>query len=262
MPAKDIEAMLAQGQPVSLIEETGSPRWFRWRLGKKESQNSSAEDESFAVHSWTTCLLELVRDPQQNRYRFQGQVRHMESDFHGAVGIYVADRAYPSSQADLQVFTQLTFNDVKDDIDKHKRIPDIIKNKPPPPEGNMVELFPHLYFPMPQGPAWEQSGGGVAGAPFRAAGVGGGPWHDLEVIVTPESLQAFWDGRSVGNLTASKIVDRADPALKDLRQLRPDDPLVQKIPTEYQPRGALGLYVERGSARFRSFRITPLPETQ
>jgi hypothetical protein len=252
--------MLAQGQPVSLIEKTGSPRWFRWRLGEKESQNSLADDKTFAVHSWATCLLELVRDPQQDRYRFQGQVRHMESDFQGAVGMYVAHRAYSSSQADIQVFTRLTFNDVKSVDDQFRRIPPNWP-KPPPPEGNMVELFPHLYLPILQGPAWEQSGGGVAGAPFKAAGVGGGPWHDLEVIVTPEGLQASWDGRRLKDLSANKIVDRVGSSLNDLRQLRPDDPLIQGIPAEFQPPGALGLYVLRGSARFRSFRMTPLTET-
>jgi serine/threonine-protein kinase len=258
-PIRQIESTLAQRQPVYLIDETGKPRWFRIRLGEERTQISLAGDGTFAVHSWALCLLELVRDPQQDRYRFRARVRHVNSDPLGEVGVYLAHRSFPGYEADIHVFTQLTFNDVRDNRDLAKLLPPNVP-KPPPLKGNVVELFPHLT-------SWDKDGeksfermGGVAGALFKAAGEGAGPWHELEVIVTPQNLRATWDGQLVGELPVARIVDRMDKALTERRRLHPNDPLVGRVSSDFRPRGSLGLYVYRGSAHFRSVRLEPVAD--
>jgi eukaryotic-like serine/threonine-protein kinase len=261
-PVKEIETMLAQGQPVSLIGETGRPAWFRWALGEESTQVSLAEDETFSVHSWGFCLLELVRDPQQDRYRLRARVRHEESDSLGEVGVYLAHRAYPGSQADIHVFTQLTFNDVRGNLDVQKRLPEVFLKKTPPPKDNLVALHPYILCAGKGDAIWYHPVTGVEGAPFKPAGVSGGPWHELEVIVTPEELRATWDGRLVGAMSITTVVDHMGEALTKRRELCPDDPFVKRIPSDFPLRGSLGLYVIRGSAHFRSVRIELLTNSR
>jgi serine/threonine-protein kinase len=259
LPVKEIERTLAQGQPVTLVRETGRPAWFRWCVGEERTQVSVAGDGTFAVHSWTLCLLELVRDPQQDRYRIRAEVRHENSDTHGPnVGIYLAHRAYPGARGDIHLLTQLGYNDVRNRLELYEQLPPNRRPKTPPRNVSLVDLFPHLHYAGKGGTQWDDAIAGVSGARFKPAGVGGGPWRQLEVTVTPEGLRATWDGQLVGDLPVPTIVDRLGAALAKRRQWSPDDPFVSQIPSDFPLRGSLGLYVYRGSARFRSVRIEPL----
>jgi serine/threonine-protein kinase len=261
-PVEEIERMLAQGQPVSLIGETGEPRWFRWRLGRERTQVSLAGDGTFAIHSWALCLMELVRAPQQDSYRIRADVRHDNSDdAMSEVGIYLAHRAYPGSQADIHVFTQLSFNDVRDYLGLYDMLPP--ERRPQtPPKGNQVKLFPRMRCAGTDGLLWDDPLEGVSGARFKAAGIGGGPWHQLEVAVTPEGLRATWDGQLVGSLPIPTVVDRLGAARAKRCQLCPEDPCIGRIPSDFPARGSLGLLVNRGSAHFRLVRIEPLTSSR
>jgi hypothetical protein len=76
-------------------------------------------------------------------------------------------------------------------------------------------------------------------------------WRLLEVEATPATYRFFWDGELV--YTLERPLPEA--SLKDLQRwlTRPLLP-----PPDFSPRGGLGLYVQRGSASFRAFRIEPL----
>jgi serine/threonine-protein kinase len=255
-PIKAILRDLSRGQPVTLIGETGKPLWFRVRVGEESTQVSLAGDGTFSVHSWALCLLELVPDPQHRHYCVQGDICHKESDLVGEVGIYLAHSAHPGPQAEIQAFAQLSFNDVRSIFDRYNRIPPNFP-KPPPPKGNPVSLSPHIYSAGREGEMCNQQAGlgGIAGAYFKAAGVGGGPWHQFQLIVTPENVRGFWDDQLVGDLPVPVVIEHMN---RTLAQLCPADPSVQHVPPERWLRGSLGLYVQRGSAQFRSVNIRPL----
>src|SRR5262249_16130328 len=128
------------------------------------------------------------------------KVRHQESDSAGDdVGLYFGHRAYPGARAEIHVFTQLTFNDVRAWLDVFNHLPPALPKKTPP-SSNFVALHPRILCAGKAGAMWGHPVEGSSGASFKPAGVGGGPWHELEVIVTPENLRATWDRRSVGNL--------------------------------------------------------------
>jgi serine/threonine-protein kinase len=259
LPVKEIETALAQGRSVTLVGETGEPAWYRFSLGEERTRVSVAGDGTFAVHSWAFCLLDLVRDPQQDRFRIRAEVRHQDSDTHGPnVGIYLAHRAYPGARADIHLFTQLGFNDVRAVPELYDRIPLERLKKNARPDGNLVDLSPRLLCGGKNGPQWDDSIEGVSGAAFELSGVGGGPWRRLEVTVTPEGMRATWDGNLVGDLPVPTVVDRLGETLARRRQLCPDDPFVRQIPPDFPLRGSVGVFVYRGSARFRSIHIEPL----
>ena len=90
-----IQSELALGRPVTLIGETGEPRWSRWQSGKSGSHWVLGDDHVFTINSWSLALLELVPDPQSDRFRITAQVRHEKSDTAGEVGLYFAQGSIP-----------------------------------------------------------------------------------------------------------------------------------------------------------------------
>src|SRR5581483_7814629 len=73
-PQRQVEQVartLARGEPITLVGETGPPRWYHLRTGQASTQVSPAPDGAFGVHTWGACLLELVPDPRCDRFRFR-----------------------------------------------------------------------------------------------------------------------------------------------------------------------------------------------
>ncbi len=95
---------------------------------------------------------------------------------------------------------------------------------------------------------------GRMGIPRRPIYVTSPPraWHKVVVDVTPESINAFWDGQFVGEFARAQLVKNAQR----------DFALFPVDPTDAQPefpcRGALGLYVFNATGSFRSVTIAPL----
>ena len=83
----------------------------------------------------------------------------------------------------------------------------------------------------------------------------GEPWRELAVEVTPEVIRVFWEGERIGQVTRASLTASADYLLKTPRNLDR-----QQVRPAFAPRDALGLYVDRGVALFRSVAIEPLSE--
>ncbi len=261
-PIRQIEHQLAKGQPVTLIGETGSPAWFRVSVGEDSSRVSLAEDGTLSVNSWSLCLVELARKPPQAPFRFHAEIRHEKGDQLGEVGIYLGHCFYPTSKPKSHVFMQLSFDDVHDHLELRSHIS---PHNPQPPlsKGNPVRLSPHIYLPEEQERYRNRRVGGVEGAFFKFAGVGGGPWHEIEVIITAKSIEAFRNGQRVGELSADAMVKGVSSALTRMRKELPNNSWIHNLPLNFASlgfhlRGSLGLYVYRGSARFHSVGITPI----
>jgi hypothetical protein len=98
--------------------------------------------------------------------------------------------------------------------------------------------------------------GGNGGTPFQALGESNGKWHDLEVVVTPKYIVAKWNGEPLF-LDAVSTRASLSAAFRDH-----PPPAVGGFGTKSLAglwrRGAMGLYVWRGSASFRSITVTPL----
>jgi serine/threonine-protein kinase len=259
-PIKAIEARLKRGEKVVLIGDTGGPRWSRWRTGEEAAQAAVAADGMFTVRSWTLSLLELVRDPQRDRFRIRAEVRHDQSYEEGEVGLYFARQQYTHSEEPLQLFMQLTFNDVRDEVALfHRAMQGLPKGVrlPPPPKGNQVQLVAQLSGAG----AGRHRGQGLKPVLFQAAGLAGGPWRTVTAEVGPDEVHALWEGtREVGKLSAGQIVSGAQNLLLQARKQRAHDPQLMQINPHYNPRAPLGIYVRNGSAAFRNVTVEPLGE--
>jgi serine/threonine-protein kinase len=250
---RQTQAELARGRAVTLIGPTGGPKWSRWRAGSWAGHTALAADRTFTIDSWSHGLLELVPDPQSDRYRITAQVRHETGDDRGAVGLYFAHKVYQFGPTELQFFSQLTFNSVRLSGDRAQLPPEF------KPQGlvldNAPELRPHFITDEAARPGYDSRLAEIHGPRFKPHGERSGIWHDLELTITPERVTAQWDGQPFGLATT----DYRDQIHMQLKAFPP--PPVAPLPKDFLPpfeaRGGLGLYVYRGSASFRAVTITP-----
>jgi serine/threonine-protein kinase len=254
-PRRETEEALARGQAVTLVGQSGGPRWSRWRAGAESSQMEVSAAGPLALHSWRHGLLELASDPGRDRYRLRAQVRHDRGGLVPDAGLFFAHRLYATSAGAVHFFGQLTFDDITDPVAEFEKVR---ANLPPelavpPRRETAAVLHPHLSPDHKVDNPWDCRGAGLSSAPFAPAGYLGGDWHDLAVEVTPAGVRGSWDGRAMGALTPQKFVDNVLDSLATVADKPPGHP-------GYAPRGALGLYVVRGSASFRNVVLEPLPD--
>ncbi len=257
-PLREIEARLARGESITLIPEAGAPAWSELVAGRSTSQASAPQDGLFTVHATNqVALLDLVRDPGRDRYRFRARIHHATGQEQCEVGIYFARRAHATSGGTVHCFGALLFNDVKDDRDLYQRLlPKLPKPPPPPPRGNRAILKSHLHA---EGEEPWTFGGGKCEAVFEPARTRD-VWRELAVEVTPSGVRGFWQGQPIGKLSAQAFFEAPRNYLDLLRHRGEDSLFVKGLAPEYAPRGALGVYVFRGSVSIHRVAIEPLDE--
>jgi serine/threonine-protein kinase len=254
---QEMKQDLAHGRAVTLIQETGKPRWYRWLSGKSTTQAALAPDGTFLVSTWSNALLELVPDTQTDRYRITAQVRHEKSGNSSyGVGLFVACNTYHSGETPYLFFTELVFDGVRGEADMQALFPK--GTFPKPPRDNFVALYHDLLFNETAPHPYESMFFGAMGPHFRHLGPYNGVWHNLEVVVTPEGITARWNGQTF-TLTAAEIRKQLADQMPHKAKIMPTDlGLPAGFVPEFRPRGGVGLVIDIGSASFRSVRITPL----
>jgi serine/threonine-protein kinase len=252
-PLRQNQARLDQGQDVTLVGETGKPAWFRWRNGEDKSQISVESDGTFAIHTWSLCLLELLPDPRHDSYRVSASVRHRLSSQNSAeVGLYFAHHSQPGPRGEMHLFLEMIYNDVNSNRDRPR------PTTRPLPEESFVDFRPYFYGEVDDHWTWNRNMAGKHAPKFLPAGYPGERWRNLEILVTSDKVQGFWDGAPTGELSIAWLGEEIQKDFTRARALRPDDSFLARMPSELRLRGGLGLYVRHGSACFRNVSITPL----
>jgi tRNA A-37 threonylcarbamoyl transferase component Bud32 len=221
--------LLAQGQSVTLIGSTGLPGWSHWRFGRGAIKDCPLGDETFYLHSFDPCLLELMPAPLPERFVLRADVRHFDSDG-GEVGIYFAYQERSTSKGVERLYCELIFSDWRD----RPRVK--VQTRRRRNRGAVPEL------------EWEGSLGvsrNIARANNRLP-----PWRTLKVQVTAQALEAYLGPDLIGKCSRADLVKWARLRLRDNPELEANK--------EYPPRGAVGLFVQRGGAAFRRVIIQPL----
>jgi serine/threonine-protein kinase len=236
-PRRLMEAALAEHRAVELIGLTGGPRWARPKFTEGSVLRPLSPGEPFVLQSWELCMIELLLDPQQPAYRVRAEVRHRENhDQIGEAGIYVAGRDYGQHAC----FLSLTFNDVA--------------ALPQPglkagAGGNQAKLAWRVC--QREAERWALAEHALATASIVPAGPGGSSWRRLEIELCGDTVRARFDGRPVGEVPRARV-DRGNEGL--LAGL----PNLAGLDARLRPRGALGLYLNRGKASFRRVTVEPL----
>jgi eukaryotic-like serine/threonine-protein kinase len=248
------EHELGKGNPVTLIGETGLPGWYKWQTSEAGGRIMLSGDQTVSVQADQLGLVKLLPDPKVSRYRIRAQVRHDEYYEPGsAVGLYFAYGTgdVPEAQ-EVHLFCALLFNDLTR----------IAENIGEPYLGNpaCLTVQSHILpvrFPtigerrqvswIHFQPARPRSKRVTEEMPFPESA----PWRDLCVSVTPELIQASFDGLALPAYSREKLDVILPRVTKHVRDGS----------WKADPRGGLGLYVERGSASFRNVVVEPVGET-
>jgi serine/threonine-protein kinase len=263
-PLRRLEAELAAGRPVELIGDTGRPVWSRWRNGEETSLLSMNGDGTFLVNCWGLGMLELLRDPPHEGYRFRAEIRHESSDQKVAeVGLYCGCRAFPGVAGPMHYFIQVAFNDQQSDAFRwdvtfkdRMNLPGL----PPRPKGNQVRFIAQLHSEGDEKTGWDCRQSLAQPELFQPALGGVLPWRQLEVEVMPDAVRARWgaERQEVGEMTRDWVTVRTDEMLHVMRRMRPEDRSVDNIDASEFPRGSLGLLLLKSSASFRRAVVEPL----
>jgi serine/threonine-protein kinase len=273
-PIEEIEARLADGRPVTLIPDTGEPGRSRWAFGGSGAKGAPGTDGTFTINTWTLSMLELLRDPQKERYRFLAEVRHLTSDESGELGLYFAAGKHAGGAGPLHFFCQLAFNDIRDIREFHAQA-ERITGKPilPRPSGNPIFFLPRFCARGEKGLLWDPrlSGPQTPVRSFIPAGFGGGQWRRLIVEVTPATVRAWWGEqkksngwkmKSAGEWEVPQLAKAIDKEVAE-RTKRPRGRYFLKgTSPAFSCRGSLGLYVFRGSASFRNVKVEPFDDAR
>jgi serine/threonine-protein kinase len=224
---REIESRLSRGEAVTLVGETGPPRWYRW--SDKSTVGAvppNAPDEPFQFHSLSGALLVLAEHPGSRRYRLQAEVRHdtAKSSLSQAGVFFCLRHPMDGTGGPVEDFFTLSYSEADE-------------NRPNPrAPGEAPRSWLTLYY-------WRHSLRPGSLFPTKATRhdldfsfvpfphAQPSPWRSLAVEVSPNGVAAFWDGQRVG--TSSRPID---------------------------PDGPLGLFGYNSLASFRNVVLQPFPD--
>jgi hypothetical protein len=263
---KEIErklARLAPGETLPLLGSgpTSEPICPHIALGKPTTDRSVV-DRAFKLQAFDPPgMLDLVRAVPLDRYQIQAQVRH-ESDQNGGgfVGLYLGRKAYAAAAGEVQVFLQLTFNDIssrKEWVERQNEKQK--KDRPdlppiPVPAGNALSLTAVMDYHDREGSSpldVELTQAAIEPLGYTSQ------WRSVLIKVTPQAIRVYWDGAGTPTLEAPTAL-----IAKKLRASLDNAPWLQgrllKTPIGFDPHGSIGLCASQGAASFQSVLVGPL----
>jgi tRNA A-37 threonylcarbamoyl transferase component Bud32 len=236
-PIRRVQRQLADGETAVLVGENEGPRWFRWALGEAVIKQSSRSAGLFSLDSSTPCLMELLPSVPGRGYRFRAEIRHDHSIL-GEVGLaFALARRSAVPEADAY-YLALTFNDQEARIKRSggKKCSAVTLSIRRYGESDVSADLEWRYYEPPLGHH------------------GQAPWRQIEAVVTPESIEAFWEGQSIGTISRAEIA----AALKRLDGPDAGPTSFPLSEPSFPHQCAAGLFLTGGSACFRRVVVEPI----
>jgi serine/threonine-protein kinase len=258
-----VDRAIGSGERVVLVGPTGPPRWSR-QVVDIDSRLSTDPASVFQVDAGTPALIELAPAAHHDRFRLSAELRTRTSKGIGSwSGIYFAHNQGPADPAGF-VERLVVIRHYR-----HVAVPirqrDSYKGDPVNVHDFLLlsrEGVTRLNYPSPFGVHFYKVN------PDQMIE----PWRYVEVEVTPETIRARWreeDGRlhligpinQVRNTVDAIRVERLHEQTKR-RCAELDKKQFTDLPRriEYNPHGALGLFVMHAVVDFRNVVYEPLPE--
>lgn len=255
-PLRELERELSHQKRVVVLGEQGAPPWSAWALNP--ATQFLSEDGHFSLESRAISLLELVRDPQMERYRYHALIRH-EKGTVGFVGLYVGRDYFPLEGGPGAFSVRATFDDVSNEGERIRNAR--IRAKAPMPRGpllNRVSVDLALHTPLENRVVGDQPGPCFEKRIFEPNKPGTPPrWRWLTLEVSPERIVVAMDGTAVGQMTTREIMSRVPEIWGHV--LRRHPALAgSTVPTRFNSRGGLGLVVIDSVASFKDVVIEPI----
>ena len=249
-PIADTRKALAANRQAVVIDATGPPRHYRWRLGGAQFGESPLGDKACYYQSISSTVMELLDDPGTDRYTFAVDVMFVEpvGGDGGYGGIYFGE----SEGGNLPPTVAQSFAVV---------CRDQVPGPSAPPGASQVRVFDLR---------WKRKPGGLelsnpaefARQPIPLLTNRPGPWRRMSADVSPDRITIRW----------RDAPDAAEVVLADLRRVnettfalhvphQPDRVRHRDVPPGWSPRKPLGLWARQCAMSFRNATVTPNPLT-
>jgi serine/threonine-protein kinase len=242
--------------PQVLIGALGLRKWSRFRLGGKQARLVANKEGFCTLHSTEDCFLDLSRRLNMDRYRIHLEIRHETSVRFGGVGMYFGASETPSANGTVHRLFRIHYNDLIDDTEG---LPAFIPRKG---HGFPNRFRGMLYFGadlpgrelrLPATTFFQPELVTPSGNNQRL-----GKWRTLDVEVSPPYVKITWENTIVvSQLDVGQIENGVRDSLTSLKKKHPAVPAIQSLSAGFDLRGAVGLYLYRGSASFRRVRFEP-----
>ncbi len=230
-----------QGRVV-LIGDKGHPEWSRWDIGAGTALFGHNLEKPFSLTSFEKARLELLPRAPGKSFRFSAEIKHDDvgENSAGSVGIYFARTQKPSNEGLTHFWWDLAFAD---------RGPLSVKQDGPNgPKHGEVRLTPWRYA---AGTGYFNSPSNVFQRFNSAHGkFAGSEWRQLAVTVRADDVEFFWEGASFKKMTHAQVRKLGETFESGGETAFPE--------IEFNPQGALGLYLYKGTASFRQVIVEPL----
>jgi serine/threonine-protein kinase len=260
-----VERAMRSGQRVVLVGPTGPPKWSR-QVVDIDSRLSTNPASVFQIDADSPALIELAPAAYHDRFRLSAELRTRTTKGKDCwSGIYFAHDQGP---ANPDGFVERLL------VVRHRR--NLLAYDVPDDDARGDPVNVHDFLLLSRDGVTRLTSPSPFGVHFYKVNRTQmtEPWRRLEVDVTPETIRARWreeDGslQLIGPRNERrKTVDaiRADSLHKQTqwRAQELDKKQLIDVPRriEYNPRGALGLFVMHAVVDFRNVVYEPLPDDQ
>jgi serine/threonine-protein kinase len=267
-PTERIRRELRAGRSVTLVGETGPPRWHNWPLGATALGESRTGDGSCSFETVKLSLLELLNDPGIDRYRVTADIRLLDTnrlfgpdgtlEHKGSpaalVGLYFGRAAQDTADGlPAHFMLAATYNDHLLAARKVKGVP-----------AAAVQLRTSLIVLQPDAPLLDPTG--PAGPPknFDARELPG-DWRRVRIDVTPEGVKAYWSAKPGGpmELLADLSAAELDGQYQSMaRRLEAERPGLGVTAPSWYPRMPFGVWCRTAAVSVRNVIVEPLPRPE
>lgn len=253
-PAIAIERKLKRGESVTLVGERGLPRYWTRIFG--DANLSIRDFPGGDGATWfdannTTCF-DLCRDTIADRYILEAELQHVDQrEWETRVGIYLRG---PEQKGVIR-WTALLFSDCP------------VAQVPPPNQlppaalkiaqkaaslglrvsDRLTVTEEHVFHVPAQDLAFHQ---------FPAAAAKANPWRKIKIEVSPQGLTGLWEVNGLLEQVMSVSTNQLAKS-QNLMQVNLDMAQPGRTVPQWEPRGTVGVFAERGTLAVKNVRLVP-----
>jgi serine/threonine-protein kinase len=243
---------LRAGQAVSLLEKD-MPVWSDMLHGPG-AIFKPGKDGACTLTCSDRAVVALARDIPVDDYKLRGKIRHESSAMDGRVGVFVGHHGKPMPFGRYELYYQVWFNDIFD-----AKARPVAKGKP---LRNRIQFCPVLYADIAGESEGHYEFGHSWGQPFDASPFAGGQWRTVEINVRAANLELKFESGPHYTVDLAKEMKLLRRDIDDwTTKLKPAQfGVLSACEARFAPGGAIGVFVEGGSAAFSDFVLEPLAE--
>jgi serine/threonine-protein kinase len=274
-PIQQAQRDLSLGNPVTLIGETGLPRYpHRWALGPTALGESMLGDKSCSFESIGLSLLELFPAPEVDRYRVTADLRILQTKLvppevsapkagimnTQLVGLYFGHaESQTAENVPAHTFFALTYNDILSESSQAR----LIKRKATPRASVQVKRV--LIIQRPDRAPFLATTWGSRSKLFPPRDTLPGAWRRVCVEVTPDGVTTYCALDPADGLEPIDTV-AAGRLSTELSSIPPKATFFtthpEAVPTalpNWQPRMPLGVWCSQGRVAVKNVVIESIP---